>query len=73
VTGPEITETVVGAVTFLTLTSILCAREAIKRGWVKFSLSMSVVPLDKRVTAPVEIVVPPMVIPGTVVEQGRAA
>ena len=52
VNGPEITETALGAVTFLSLTSILCAREAIKRGWVRFSLSLAVVALEKRGTVP---------------------
>lgn len=46
--GPEIAETIVGCVTGLALVAALCAREAVRRGWVRFSVSAGVIPLDKR-------------------------
>ena len=55
----EITETVIGCVTGLSLIGALIAREAVKRGWVRFSVSLGVVPLDKRgeaAAAPAETV-----------------
>ena len=46
--GVGIAETIVGCVTGLSLVAALCAREAIRRGWVRFSVSAGVIPLDKR-------------------------
>ena len=48
----EIVETVIGAGTGLAFTAILCGREAVKRGWVRFSLALAVVPLEKRTGPP---------------------
>lgn len=73
-TPGQIVETVIGCAAFLSLVAALIAREAVKRGWVRFSLSFAVIPLDKRVEAPPGSVAAPKVIPGTVVhETGRAA
>ena len=68
----EIAETVVGCVTGLSVLGCLIGREAVKRGYVRFSLSFAVVPPEKRGQAPQAAA--PKVIPGTVVhETGRAA
>ena len=51
VTAAEIArlaENILGCVTGLTVLGALCAREAVKRGWVRFSVSAAVIPLDKR-------------------------
>jgi len=52
---------------------LFVAREALKRPWVKFSFtaSFALLPPEKRDPAPAVAVT--KVIPGTVVEQGRAA
>jgi hypothetical protein len=75
VTGPEIArlaETILGCVTGLSLVVALIAREAIKQGWVRLTISFGVIPLEKRGQAPQAAA--PKVIPGTVVhETGRAA
>ena len=72
--GGEIAETVVGCVTGLTLLLVLVGREFVKRGWVRFSLSFAVIPLEKRGRAPAAATAAPKVIPGTVVhETGQAA
>lgn len=47
-----IAETVIGCVTGLSLVAALCAREAVRRGWVRFSVSAAVIPLDKRTEKP---------------------
>lgn len=46
-----IAETIVTAGAFLLLVAALIAREAVKRGWVRFSVSLGVIPLDKRTEA----------------------
>ena len=51
----EIVETAIGCATGLTLVSALCAREAVKRGWVRFSLSFAVIPLERRGQAPAAV------------------
>ena len=51
-TPDGIAETVVGCVAGLALIGALIAREFVKRGWVRFSLSVAVVPLEKRGQAP---------------------
>ena len=48
----EITETVVGCATGLSLVGALIAREALKHDWVRFSFSIRVIPLEKRGQAP---------------------
>lgn len=66
----EIAETVVGCVTGLSVLGGLIGREAVKRGYVRFSLSFAVVPLEKRGQAPVGATAAD----GTVlIEKGRAA
>lgn len=46
-----IVETVVGCIALLGLVYALIVREAVKRGWVRFSVSLGVIPLDKRTEA----------------------
>ena len=37
-----------GTAAIVALVGALVAREAVKRGWVRFSVSVGVIPLDKR-------------------------
>ena len=44
----RLAENVLGCVTGLILVGALIAREAVRRGWVRFSVSAGVIPLEKR-------------------------